>query len=196
MNHITIHVKRGGLGLWSTLLQKGVEVQALVGISVASFLEEQLGLDSAYVENVVRTIFVNGSPVDDIDTVPVRDGDVLALAGAMPGLVGIAMGRQSLVGGFREDISCRGGGVLDKGEVGLVTVKAFNVVARTVGEAMLGHGVVVPVDYLAAYLADRSALLADAVVSVRMNDEVIFSGEISRLLQRHDGLILLRVLVQ
>jgi len=45
------------------------------------------GLDEDYVTQRISTIFLDGKPVDDIDTLLVRDGAVLSLSAAMPGLV-------------------------------------------------------------------------------------------------------------
>lgn len=195
MHCITVHMKRQGLGLWNTLLQKGVVVRARVGISVSAFLEQQLGIDAAYVENVVRTIFVNGSPVDDVNTAPVNDGDVLALAGAMPGLVGIAMGRDTLVSSFRSDISCRGGEVSEDGTMGLVTVKAFNVVAQTAGEKILNHGIVLSAEAFQLYLTERMKPLAATILSIRVGTNELAFEELFIHLEEGSS-VLLQVLAE
>ncbi|GAB7022569.1 hypothetical protein [Salidesulfovibrio brasiliensis] len=125
-----------GLG---TLLQKGVGVRGRGGESVRHFLEREVGLAPEYVEQSVRTIFLNCAPADDIDALTVADGDVLSLSAAMPGLVGIAMGRNTLVSGFRSGISAKPGEVRE-GDA-LLTVKMFNLVARDAGPELLGRGV-------------------------------------------------------
>lgn len=171
MKHVVMHMEEAGLGLWNTMLQKGVGIQTRMGTSVAAFLEGQLGMDGEYVENVVRTIFVNGNPVDDIESASLGEGDVLALAGAMPGLVGIAMGRESPVAVFREDISRKIENVLETDETVMVTVKAFNVVAQTAGAELMHHGVIVSTDDLISYLGDRRRYFNDTVRTVDLEGE-------------------------
>lgn len=182
MKCIVIRMKMADMSLWNTMLQGGVELQVQTGLSVAAILEGRLGMDAEYIEEVVRTVFVNGSPVDDIGSTPVEDGDVLALAGAMPGLVGIAMGRQSPVGAFRGDISCKTGKVSETGEIGIITLKAFNVVAQTSGASILEYGIIVPGADLATYMIDRKRVLTDSVRSiVAGSDEFTFDGLMAEL---------------
>ncbi len=196
MNCIVMRMAEKGVGFWSTMLQKGVGIQARVGLSVSAFLEGQLNMDGDYVESVVRTIFINGSPVDDVDTAPVNDGDVLALAGAMPGLVGIAMGRQSPVGVFRGDISCAAGEVAEIGELGFVTVKAFNVVARTAGADILGHGIVIAAKDLVAYLNDREMSFNDMVQSIHVDTNEVSLKELCVFLTGKEGDVSFQLLLK
>lgn len=139
----------------TTLLQKGVGIPAPSGTSVGDFLEQILGLTPQYIDTDVRTIFLNCSPVDDIDAVHVKDGDVLSLSAAMPGLVGIAMGRNTPVSGFRSDISAKDCGEVPKGDA-LITVKLFNLVAREVGPEILSRGVIVSAGALKSALGDAA----------------------------------------
>lgn len=135
-----VTVPAGTPGLM-TLLQKGVGVHGQGGESVREFLEREVGLAPEYVEQDIRTIFLNSSPVDDIDGIKVADGDVLSLSAAMPGLVGIAMGRNTLVSGFRSGISAKPSAMDGKGAA-LLTVKLFNMIARDAGPKLLEKGVV------------------------------------------------------
>jgi hypothetical protein len=148
-NENTFAVPAGTSGL-TTLLQKGVFLRGRSGISIREFLEHHVGMDAEYIEKDVRTIFLNSAPVDDIDTIKVDDGDVLSLSAAMPGLVGIAMGRNTLVSGFRSDISAKAKDV-DDGDA-FVLVKLFNLVARDAGSSLLQRGVWVPAKLLAEVL--------------------------------------------
>lgn len=150
----TVEIGKGTLGT-TTLLQKGVCVPGASGASVGEFLEQSLGLSPEYIDTDVRTIFLNCSPVDDIDGVHVKDGDVLSLSAAMPGLVGIAMGRNTAVSGFRSDISAKDSGEVPEGDA-LVTVKLFNLVAQDAGPAILARGVVVSADALKSALGDAA----------------------------------------
>ena len=50
------------------LLQKGFRVKTQAGCSVKSFLCEHLGLSPEYVEERIQTLFLDGKPVDDVDS--------------------------------------------------------------------------------------------------------------------------------
>lgn len=124
-----------------TLLQKGVAIHATSGMSVREFMVEVIGLSPDYAESRVRAIFVNGSPVDDIDGVKIKDGDVVSLSGALPGICGIAMSRDTVISGFRSDISAKPSDAIRKGDA-LVHVKLFNLVASEAGATLLEKGVI------------------------------------------------------
>jgi hypothetical protein len=68
-------------------------VETLVGWSIKIILCTALGLDDNYVEDRIKTIFLDAIPVDNISTASVSDKSVLELSGAMPGLAGAALRR-------------------------------------------------------------------------------------------------------
>ena len=73
-------------------LQAGVEVEVRVGSTIKLLLTEQFGIAADYLTNRITTVFLNHKAVDKVETAVVRDGAVLALSGAMPGLVGAKAG--------------------------------------------------------------------------------------------------------
>ena len=81
---------------FTALLQQGFGVLARLGCSLEELLCNQWGIDRDYVTSRITTIFMNNRAIDDIATSIVRAGAVIALSGAMPGLVGATMRR----GGF------------------------------------------------------------------------------------------------
>ncbi|MDD4732688.1 MAG: hypothetical protein PHX58_12225 [Desulfovibrio sp.] len=145
---VSLVVPGSELSLWLRPLGKGARIPCRVGVSVERLLQEQLGLPSDYIERRVRTVFINGRPVDDLSQSTVADGDELALAGALPGLVGICMTRNSPVAGFRQGITHqpRASAVAQ----GAVLLKLFNTVGQEVGPRVLEHGVLLPVDVVRA----------------------------------------------
>jgi len=165
---------------WSSCAQKGFSLPCRVGKTLDQLLVEQLGMDSNYVETVVRTVFHNSSPVDSLTEVTIADGDMVALAGAMPGLVGIAMGRNSPVGSFREDISSKPRKESKK-VFGKVSIKGFNVVVPELVRFALAHGIVID----AAKAAD---LLRCSVESMNEDSRKMFER-----LQQSEGEIVLSV---
>ncbi|CCO22450.1 hypothetical protein [Maridesulfovibrio hydrothermalis] len=138
----TVNISAGTPGT-ITLLQKGVAIRATAGMNIRDFMIKTLGFSPDYAENKVRTVFLNSSPVDDIDGIRIKDGDTLSLSGAMPGVCGIAMGRDTPVSGFRNDISATATDDNIEEAEALIYVKLFNLVARDAGSVLLKKGVMV-----------------------------------------------------
>lgn len=130
---------------WYLLLQRGFDVSFCTGSSVRSILVDQFGISPELVEKDLRTVFVNGKPVDDIDTATPKDKDVLAIASPMPGLAGITMGRNSPTSGFRADITyCSDSDSEESaGAPGVLTLRLFTTAADRVGKHFLSRGVTV-----------------------------------------------------
>lgn len=108
-----------------------------VDCSVEAFLCDRLQVDPAYVDERISTIFLDGQPVDDIKTAVIRDGSVLALSGAMPGLVGAVMRRGSFYASFRDSITRRSENGKNGAVMGTVRVKLFNMVLKELGPHLL-----------------------------------------------------------
>ncbi len=124
----------------SPLFQKGVLIEVDTGCSVQSLLCDQWGIPFDYVADRISTLFLNGQPVDDIDTAKIREGAVLALSSAMPGLVGAMMRRGGIITPLRSSISYRErGGAIDS-KRGRITVKLFNLLVNELGRRLLGIG--------------------------------------------------------
>lgn len=131
--------------------QAGVWVLARPGESLRDFMAESLGFPASYIEGSVSTVFLDASPVDDIDAAVVRPGCLVALSGAMPGLVGAVMRRRSPYASFRKAISHAGESVTEAAgaesltggpeEACLVRLKLFNAVLRDMGRMVIERGV-------------------------------------------------------
>ncbi|MEW5775150.1 MAG: hypothetical protein AB1916_16655 [Thermodesulfobacteriota bacterium] len=142
-----------GCACLNPLLRAGVGIPVPGPLPVRGLLCDVLGLDPEFVESRVATLFLNGSPVDDLDETQVRPGDTLALAAAMPGIAGITMRRNSPVKALRADISCTQTAAGSRpGSAGTVTVKLFNFIALEAGPALLAQGVIAPAPHLAQAL--------------------------------------------
>lgn len=132
--------------------QAGVWVLARPGESLRGFMASSLGFPASYIEGSVSTVFLDASPVDDIDAAVVRPGCLVALSGAMPGLVGAVMRRKSPYASFRKAISHAGESVEegeaaggdrltgDPEEACLVRLKLFNAVLRDMGRLVIERG--------------------------------------------------------
>ncbi len=123
------------------LLQRGFRVKVQTGCTVKSLLCEQLGLDSQYLERRIKTLFLDGKPVDDVNSAIVRDGSTLALSGAMPGLVGAVLRSGGFFASLRSTISH-----LEQAEAecpqqeGIISLKLFNILLKEIGPVFLKRG--------------------------------------------------------
>lgn len=168
------------------ILREGVIAAVRPGVSLRRTLVEDLGLDPACVEKRVQTVFLDGSPVDDIDADHASAGCTLALAGALPGVAGIAMRRGSPVGVFREGITHNtGAGPAGTGGQLNVTLKLFNSVALECLAAVLGRGVTLRARRLAELLAADPDALAHA--AFRLNGRRLDRAGLATALEGLDG---------
>ena len=123
-------------------LQQGFRVKVQTGCTVKSLLCEQLGLDSEYIERRIKTLFLDGKPVDDVNSAIVRDGSTLALSAAMPGLVGAVLRRGGFYASMRSTISHREETDAERlQENGMVSLKLFNILLKEIGPAFLKKGI-------------------------------------------------------
>jgi len=140
-NKLTLTVESRINPIFFRLLQNGFAVETEVGCSVRTFLFEILGLDTGYIEKRIQTIFLDGETVDDIDTAIVRDGSILALSGAMPGLIGAVLRKGSYYAPMRREISHKKEIESTSSQKGRVIVKLFNLVNRELGPFFFERGV-------------------------------------------------------
>jgi hypothetical protein len=125
------------------LLQKGFVAKARVGVSVQTFLGDHFGLSPEYLRDRVKTVFLDGKTVDDLDKTLILDGSRLALSAAMPGLAGAVLRRGSPYAGLRSRVTERGKNRSNKGEEGFVFLKLFNLLLPEVGPVFLRKGILI-----------------------------------------------------
>jgi hypothetical protein len=123
------------------LLQKGFALDVPLGRPIRSLLRDELGLSGEYIETRIQTVFLDGKPVDDIDTALVRDGATLALAPAMPGLMGAMLRRGGYYAPMRSGITHRVDSASQAIGKGAIIVKLFGMALRELGPQFLARGV-------------------------------------------------------
>ncbi len=130
------------------LLQKGVTVPAVVGCTLRSLLRDQFAIPDDYITDRITTIFLDNSPVDDLDRTIIHNGSRVTLSAAMPGLVGATMRRGGYYAALREGISHALESVTTAGEYGTVSVKLFNLLLAELGPLVLARGLILEHDEL------------------------------------------------
>jgi len=159
---LSIRASAQNLAGLAALAREGLGVSIAAGRSLRQTLTDDLGLDAEFVECRIQTIFLDGSPVDDIDTDHARPGSALALAGALPGVAGICMQRDSRIGVFREGITHQSQGLPASQQSLRITLKLFNVIAEEALAQVLSRGVEVRCGRLAELLDANPQALAHA----------------------------------
>ncbi len=128
---------------------------ARVGCSIDRFLREEIGAGAETIEKI-QSVFLDGRPVDNLDSAIIRDGSTLALSAALPGLVGATMRRGGAYSSFRGTITYREtGSACPEGE-GIVRLKLFNLMLSELGSGFLKKGILVGSSDLADFLKERS----------------------------------------
>jgi hypothetical protein len=155
LQSLTLHVTRAQLPSFFQFLQRGFFFGALVGCSIRALLCEQLGLDEQYVSERITTVFLDGKPVDDIDSVIVREGSVLSLSAAMPGLVGAAMRRGGRYAFLRDSITQQETAGPGESKAGVVQMRLFNMVMEELGPSFLEKGIIVQTSELIKFFGEQ-----------------------------------------
>lgn len=125
------------------LLQHRFMMKVDVGCSVRDLLVAQFEISPEYVEDRIKTIFLDSKPVDDIDAAIVENGSALALSAAMPGLVGATFRKQGVFSIFRSGISYHTTNNKSTLYPGILTLKLFNAILTELGPSFLKKGVFV-----------------------------------------------------
>ncbi len=140
-DHLSMLVHTHVVPLFFQLLGHGFRVDVQTGSSVKQTLCHQLGIDEDYLRQRIKTIFLNAKVVDDVDTAIVNKDAIMALSGAMPGLVGAIMRSGGFYAPMRRQISHRKSSAASNLETGHITLKLWNLVVKELGPAFLERGI-------------------------------------------------------
>lgn len=174
---LTLQLRSEQLNTFFPLLQKGVTVPATVGCTLKSLLCDQFAIPADYVTERVTTIFLNNSPVDDLDQTIVHDGSRVTLSAAMPGLVGATMRRGGFYAALRQGISHVTGSGAAAGKSGTVRLKLFNLLLAELGPLVLARGLILERGELADLLqtipgqrVDSAAGISRVLLTVHLSE--------------------------
>ena len=171
--HLNLVVKADHIAVFLKLIESGFRLRIKAGLSIKKLFCEQLGISDAYFENRIQTIFLDGKPVDNEDTARVYDGARIALAAAMPGLVGAVFRKGGQYAPFRRTITHSETGKSSvKGE-GEIVLKLFNMIAKEQGPAFLQKGITLEGKRFQDFLLSNSEDLKAGCTSMHLNDAEI-----------------------
>jgi hypothetical protein len=148
------------------LLQKGFALGVPVGMPIRELLHDSFGLTDEYIEERIQTVFLDGKPVDDIDTALIRDGATLALAPAMPGLMGAMLRRGGHLAPMRSGITHHGDAAPQGAGRGRIVMKLFGMALRELGPKLLERGIEVNAGDLAQIVRELPEDCLEGVASL------------------------------
>lgn len=154
--NLDLSMKPDRLGEFFPLLQQGVAVEAHVGCGLDVLLCRQWGVPTEYAAQRITTVFLNSRPVDNLATTLIRENDVLALSGAMPGLVGATMRRGGFYAAMREGITHQGAASEEPDRLATLRVKLFNLLLPELGPGFLQRGIIVSATELSGFIRHSS----------------------------------------
>jgi len=160
------------------VLQKGFEVRGKNGSSIREFLCRDIGGDPDYLDQRIQTIFLNGKPVDDVDSTPLYDGVALALSSAMPGVAGAIFRKGGKYAPMRAAFFSRKDDKDSCDEYGYVTLKLFNMVAEELGGFFLEKGIFVKGSDIFDALQGKTEESKSKGMEIRLNGEKITANQL------------------
>jgi len=143
------------LRIFFPLFQEGVDIEVEVGCSIKQLLTEQFGIHADYLAQRITTLFLNSRAVDDAATSLVHDGAVLALSGAMPGLVGATMRSGGYYAAMRGAMTFRNENDIPEVKRGVIRLKLFNLLLEELSPRLLLRGIQLSAGRLKAFLAGQ-----------------------------------------
>ena len=159
------------------LLQRGCHVRVQTGCTLRELLCGDFGISPDYIKHDIKVIFIDYSPVDNLDTAIIKDGTILALSAAMPGLVGAAMRRDGL-SWMRADITYQDDGSEQVQHEGVIQVKLFNQVMADLGESFLRRGLYAKSSSLTHFLGKFTDNFWQECGEITRNGEAITKGNL------------------
>ena len=178
---LVMTVTAGECSKFVGLLNAGFMINVQVGESVKTLLCNRIGLDQTYFDERIQTLFLNSKPVDDPETAMVKDGSILALSAAMPGLVGATFRKGGRYSWMRDSISHPDDSDMAAGTTGWVTVKLFNLILKELGPFFLEAGVWLKGETIQAFFTDRTSSLAGTIQSVFLNGREVAPNAILKI---------------
>ncbi|MFO8032755.1 MAG: hypothetical protein R6U22_09450 [Desulfohalobiaceae bacterium] len=173
---------------WSglnSLLRQGFYVRVPGGLSLQQVLNQEFGISREYLQDRVQTIFLDSSPVDELEKAYPRAWSVVALSSAMPGLVGATMRKGGYYAALRGDISYQGQAAA-KGQQELpLQIKLFNFLAPELAENFLSRVIILDNSPLLEFVQLQGSSFWAAPANILLQGREVDRAELEDNLQKH-----------
>ncbi|SHF99132.1 hypothetical protein SAMN02745206_03057 [Desulfacinum infernum DSM 9756] len=167
------------------VLQQGVDVEVPGSQSLESIITNVWGFDKNFAATKIGTVFLNGTPVDDMESTRVGDGDVVALSGPMPGLAGAILRKGSPFAGLRRGgrPETRSGDSGNRKDQIRIHVKLFNSLIGDMGPRLLQTGVILDSERARGVVASLSQQGGRGFGRMVVDGKTMSVDEVQRILR-------------
>ncbi len=141
--NLSLILEKTLIPIFYQLLSKGFIIHPRTGCTIKELLCGQLGIKDDYLDKRIQTIFLDDKVVDDVNSAVIREGSILALSAAMPGILGATLRKGGWYAPMRKQISHDKDVASDTHLKGEITIKLFNLIVRELGPLFLEQGVYV-----------------------------------------------------
>ena len=178
---LAIAVKEEIAPIFFQLLGHGFNLPVQTGCSVKDLLCGQFGIAEDYLNERIKTIFLNAKVVDDAGSATVNEGSTLALSGAMPGLVGAILRSGGFYAPMRSQISYDRNKSLSQAGTGKITLKLLNLVVKELGPAFLERGIWFNGEKLQEFIKGHLTELKSGDATFELDGETVEANDIQEL---------------
>lgn len=168
----------GRILIFFQIIENGFIIKDKVGCSVKEFLCNRMFIEEDYLDKRIQTIFLDGKPVDDVNSAIVKDGSTLSLSAAMPGLVGATMRRGGILATMRSGISYVPAETGSDSYDGKITIKFFNLILRELGPEFLNRGIIIEGRTLSEFIGSNRKIIEANLFSAEMDGVKIETEEL------------------
>ena len=189
-DRLSLLVKAELVPIFFQLLGHGFKVNVQTGCSVKELLCNQLGIDEDYLSERIQTIFLNARVVDDVKSAIVTEGSVLALSGAMPGLVGAILRSGGMYAGMRSQISHEENMPTSQLKDAIITLKLLNLVVKELGPTFLQNGILLKGEALQEFIESRLEDLKIKCVSAELEGKSVAIDHLQDITWKADQVFL------
>jgi len=175
------------------LLENGFIVKGKAGCSVNEFLRNRLLIGQDYIDKRIQTIFLDGKPVDDVNSAIIKDGSSISLSAAMPGLAGATMRRGGALAVMRSGISYAPPETGFDSYEGKVTVKFFNLISKELGPEFLNRGIIIDGKTFAGFIGSNRKIIEAGLFSAETDGVKIETEKLFNIKWEDKAQLLLKV---
>lgn len=182
------------ISIFFQLLENGFIVKEKVGCSVKDLLCNRMLIEQDYLNNRIQTIFLNGKPVDDVNSAIVKDGSAISLSAAMPGLAGAMMRRGGALASMRSGISHVPAETGADSYEGKVTIKFFNLISKELGPEFLNRGIIIEGKTFSGFIDTNRKIIETNLFSAETDGVKIETEELFNIKWEDKEELLLKVI--
>ncbi len=192
----SIHIPRlellipaGTSNKYTTLLQAGILEERSASTTIGEFLASLPGFTNHYIRERIETIFLNGLPVDDLETRMSGPSPVLAISASMPGLAGAIFRKNSFHAALR---TSKSDSLPDRAlstEKIIIRLKFFNSIASEKGGIILQNGCLMDCDSVLKFINYRRQLFSH-LLALHCDDKAVRLADLETFLPKSENVFL------